>query len=376
MGIRIEHIKTEESTCRKRDLDQLLKKEIPLFGKSFPDKKKEHFYEELSVLLKSGVNLKQALDLIEESQPRQKDQELIGRLNKAILLGSSFAAAMESEQGFTAYEYRAVRIGEQTGQLSFITNDLADYYQRKNEQRRQIISSLTYPVIVLITALVVVFFMLKFVVPMFEDIFKQNKVELPFLTQVIVNYSHIIEENGVLLLMVLIGAIVGMKVSSKKHWFKKLSGHFVLRLPIIGNYARKVFIARFTHTMMLLTNSKIPIVNGLAMVREMIHFHPLQVSLKAIEEDILQGSRMSASFQRHAFFDKKMIALLKVAEETNQTEFVFRKLHDQYSREVEYQSKTITNILNPLLTLLVGLIVGVILIAMYLPMFKLSSVIG
>lgn len=128
--------------------------------------------------------------------------------------------------------------------------------------------------------------------------------------------------------------------------------------------------------MMLLTNSKIPVINGLGMVRKMVDFYPLQHSLKEIEEEILRGERMSSSFGKHKIYDKKIIALLKVAEETNQTEFIFQRLYDQYSKEVEYQSKAITNILNPLLTLMVGFIVGVILIAMYLPMFKLSSVIG
>ena len=376
MGIRIETIKAEATKSKKKDLDLLLKRDISLFGKFFNDKKKEHFYEELSVLLKSGINLKQALDLIEESQTKIKDRELIGRLNGSILAGNSFAGAVKLESSFTPYEYYALKIGEQTGEMAFITEDLAEFYQRKNEQKRQIVSSLTYPVIVLFTALIVVFFMLKFVVPMFVNIFDQNKVELPFLTQIVVDFSNVIQEQGWLFLLLITGGVVGVRIGRNKDWFKKLSGNFLLRIPVLGNYMRRIYIARFTHTMMLLTNSKIPILNGLSLVREMIHFQPLQASLKAIEKDILQGEKMSASFKKHAFFDKKMIALLKVAEETNQTEFVFRKLHDQYSREVEYQAKTITNILNPLLTLFVGLIVGVILIAMYLPMFRLSSVIG
>ena len=316
-----------------------------------------------------------ALDLIEESQ-KEKDKKIISQLNEEILRGSSFAAAMEKDENFTPYEYRAIKIGEQTGQLTFVTNDLAEYYQRKNEQKRQVISSLTYPIIVLFTAFIVVFFMLKYVVPMFEDIFKQNRVELPFLTQMIVKASHLLEVNGIYIFLGMTAVIVGLRASRKKEWFRKYSGQIALKLPVTGEYVRKIYITRFTHTMMLLTNSKIPVVNGLAMVREMINFHPLQKSLHSIEADVLQGQRMSESFKKHPLFDKKMIALLKVAEETNQTEYVFKKLYDQYSREVEYQSKTITNILNPILTLMVGFIVGVILIAMYLPMFRLSSVIG
>lgn len=376
MGIRINQISREKSRSKKASLDSLLKKEISLFGPTFSGKKKEQFYSELSVLLKSGVNLKLALDLIEESQVKEKDRDLIARINKAILQGQSFAGALQLEKSFSPYEYHAIKIGEQTGELAFVTNDLAYFYFRKNEQKRQIISSLTYPVIVLFTALLVVFFMLKYVVPMFEDIFEQNKVELPFLTQLIVKLSHLLEHNGLFISGMIIFAILLLKLLKKKPWFKKHSGEVLLKTPVLGKYAKKIYLARFTHTMMLLTNSKIPVINGLAMVREMIDFYPLQNSLKEIEAEILQGERMSSSFSRHKIFDKKIIALLKVAEETNQTEFVFQKLYDQYNQEVKHQAQTVTNILNPLLTLLVGVIVGVILISMYLPMFRLSSVIG
>lgn len=375
MGIKIEQVQPRKKTESNNSLDSLLKKEINLFGKTFSDKKKERFYSELSVLLKSGVNLKMALDLIEESQ-KEKDKKIISKLNDQILKGSSFATALEQDRNFTPYEYQAIKIGEQTGQLTFVINDLAEYYQRKNEQKRQVVSSLTYPIIVLFTAFIVVFFMLKYVVPMFEDIFEQNRVELPFLTQMIVKVSHLLEVNGIYILLGMVTVIMWLMASRKKEWFRKYSGQIFLKLPVIGEYVRKIYITRFTHTMMLLTYSKIPVVNGLAMVREMVNFHPLQKSLQSIEADILQGQRISESFKKHPLFDKKMIALLKVAEETNQTEYVFKKLYDQYSREVEYQSKTITNILNPILTLMVGFIVGVILIAMYLPMFRLSSVIG
>lgn len=376
MGIKIEHIANNNEGRPKTSYGNILKKEITIFGNGFSNKKKEQLYSELSVLLKSGVNLKYSLDIIIESQSKEKDKNLIEKLNLEILRGSSFADALQKDKSFTPYEFHAIKIGEQTGQLAFVTNDLAEYYKRRNEQKRQIISSLTYPVIVLFTALLVVFFMLKYVVPMFEDIFEQNKMELPFLTKVIVKFSHLLEQKGFLFLLIIAVGAFGIRFFRNKLWYRKYGGKLLLSLPVMGNYIKKVYLSRFIHTMMLLTNSKIPVINGLGMVRKMVDFYPLQNSLKEIEEDILRGERLSSSFSRHKIFDKKIIALLKVAEETNQTEYIFQRLHDQYSREVEYQSKTITNILNPLLTLMVGIIVGVILIAMYLPMFRLSSVIG
>lgn len=376
MGIKIEQFKEKKVEGSGSSLEGILKKDINLFGKSFSNKKKEQFYAELGVLLKSGINLKQALDLISESQTKEKDRALSLNLSQSITEGMAFAEALEKDKSFSVYECKAIEIGEQTGQLAFIAEDLAEYYRKKNDQKREIISSLTYPIIVLFTAVLVVFFMLSYVVPMFEDIFKQNNVELPFLTQMVVKASLIIELYGLELLICIIFLSILLKIGSKKIWFKRYSGNLLLKLPVIGTYARKIYMARFTHTMMLLTNSKIPVINALGMVRDMISFYPLKDSLEKIEAEILRGERMSDSFKNHPIFDNKIIALLKVAEETNQTEYVFRKLYDQYSKEVEYQAKTITNVLNPLLTLFVGFIVGVILIAMYLPMFRLSSVIG
>ncbi|PKD18026.1 general secretion pathway protein GspF [Salegentibacter salinarum] len=376
MGIKIDHTGSGNILKERNSLENLLKKEITLFGNTFSGRKKEQFYSELSVLLKSGVDLKNSLELIAESQNKIKDRESIAKINDFIISGNSFAVALECNPNFSPYECKAIKLGEETGEMAFITRDLADYYQKKNDQKRQIISALTYPAIVLCTALVVVFFMLKYVVPMFEDIFEQNNVSLPFLTQLIVSGSHILESYGLLFFFLLVLLIVGWRLVRKKIWYKKITGIFILKIPLFGNYVRKIYITRFIHTMTLLTRAKVPISNGLGMVCEMLDFYPLRMCLQEIEKDILKGEQLSASFKKHPIFDKKIIALLKVAEATNQTEFVFGKLYIQYSQELEYESKSITNIVNPLLTLFVGLIVAVILIAMYLPMFRLSSVIG
>jgi type IV pilus assembly protein PilC len=376
MGIKFENISSINEVSEKKSKTSILNKEISLFGNSFSNRSKEQFYSELSVLLNSGVNLKRALDLISEMQKKRKDKQLIDEISAKIVVGSSLSEALEENSSFTPYEYQAVKIGEQTGQLPKITEDLREYFNRKSELKRQLITSLSYPIIVLITTCLVVFFMLKYVVPMFVDIFKQNKVELPWLTQMIVSLSNFIAENGFIVLLLLVGLIIGVKSISKKHWYYKFIGKLQLKIPVFGNYIRKIYLIQFTQAMALLTNAKIPVVNGIHLVSNMIKFYPLERSLNAIEKDIINGERLNESFKKHSLYDKKMIALLKVAEETNQTEYIFKKLYDQYSVEIKYQGQIISNVLNFLLTLVVGIIVGTILIAMYLPMFKLSSVIG
>lgn len=376
MGIKIQKNAATAASGKNQSWTDFLNKEITLFGNSFTNKSKEQFYAELSLLLNSGVNLKTSLDLISEMQSKRKDRTLIEDISKEIVSGSSLSEALQKNKNFTPYEYHAIKIGENTGQLHKITSDLREYFNRKNELKRQLITSLSYPIIVLITACIVVFFMLNYVVPMFVDIFRQNQVALPWITEAIISLSNFVTENGWIILLLFFGIAIGFKLVSKKNWYYRFTGIFLLKLPVIGVYIKRIYLIQFTQAMALLTNAKIGIVNGIGMVSDMIRFYPLENTLKMIEKDIIQGEKLSTAFAKHPFYDKKMLALLKVAEETNKTEYIFQKLYDQYSTEAKYQGQIISNFLNFLLTLLVGIIVGVILIAMYLPMFKLSSIIG
>lgn len=373
--MRIE-FKKEEKRKNQFSLEEILKKEITLFGCSFTNKHKEKFYGELSVLLISGIDLSKALILAAESFSSRKQKDLIEELNKMIVVGASISDAMASLKVFSEYEIKTLEIGEQTGKIGKVTGDLASYYQKRNDQKREIISAITYPAIVMITAIFVVFFMLKYVVPMFKDIFEQNRVELPFLTKMVVSLSDLLQENGFFILMGFIFLVIIWKSVHQKIWFKKCFETLLLKIPLAGRYVQKIYLTKFSHTMMLLAGSRIPIASALLITHDIITFYPLKNSIALIGEDVKDGEKLSQAFKHHSIFENKIISLLVVAEETNKTEYVFQKLYDQYSRDLELQAKNLTNIINPILTILVGFLVGIILIAMYLPMFKLSNIIG
>ena len=163
---------------------------------------------------------------------------------------------------------------------------------------------------------------------------------------------------------------------NKKLWYKKIKDKFVLRLPFIGEFVKTVYLSQFTQAVSLLTASKVSVVNSIQLVKQMINFYPLQNALESVEQDILKGKSLSNSLEPHKLFDNKMVALVKVAEETNQNEFIFQRLNAQYNSQVQQKSKLLSTLLEPFIIMIVGLLVGVILIAMYLPMFRLSSVLG
>ncbi len=376
MGIKIDTSKKQSQKENSFDVSDILTREITLLGTAFTSKKKEEWYAELSVLLKSGIDLRSGLELLSETQKKEKDRKLMTAMLSKLIAGTPFSEILKDDKNFTDYEYYAIKIGEQTGELAKITLELSEFYKRKNELRREIVSALTYPIIVLCTAMIVIVFMLRYVVPMFVDIFKQNKVDLPGITQGIISFSNFMGEYGALLFGLFILGTGVLVFISKKQWYRKILGTIQLRLPILGNYFQRIYMAQFTQAISLLTSAKVPMVESIDLVKNMINFYPLQQGLCRTKQLVLEGDTLSVSFAESPIFDKKMIAMIRVAEETNQTEFIFQKLNEQYNQQVKYQSQIISNILNPLLTIFVGIIVGAILIAMYLPMFRLSSVIG
>ncbi len=377
MGFQLDNIQTVKKDQNVgRDKTSFLQREITLFGNAFSNKKKEDFYTELSVLLRAGITLKDGLELIENAIKKKPQKEKIQAISKSIVSGASLSEAINQHKEFTEYEYYSLKIGEETGTLAQVSEQLGAFYARKNEQRRNLISALTYPVIILTTAILVVAFMLSYVVPMFQDIFEQQKVELPAITKFIITCSELVKSYGWLIVVLILGWFLSRAFLNKKRWYQKFKNNITLRLPFIGEFVKTVYLSQFTQAVSLLTASKVPVINSIQLVKQMINFYPLQDALEHVEQSILRGKSLSNSLKQHQFFDDKMVALVKVAEETNQNEFIFQRLNEQYNSQVQQRSKLLSTIMEPIIIMIVGVLVGVILIAMYLPMFKLSSVLG
>lgn len=377
MAFKLENIeRTNSKSDFGSEVETLLKKEIILFGKTFSSKKKYEFYNELGVLLQAGITIKDTLQLIKDNQKKANHIALIGEILNKVINGMPLSDALFASNQFSEYEYYSVKIGEETGTLSKVCKSLAIFFERKNEQKRIIISALTYPCIVLSTAVLVVIFMLTYVVPMFQDIFNQNKIELPFLTKVIIGFSNAIKHYGGYLFIIVIIIFLLAKVMLKNDKIKEVFHGLILKTPVVGKFITKIYLAQFTQAISLLTTAKIPMLNSIQLVKNMIEFVPLKQSLQKVENSILKGNSLSQSLSGNKMFDERIISLVKVAEETNQTEFVFNQLNEQYNNEVVQQSKLVATIIEPFIIVVVGLIVGILLVALYLPMFKLSSVIG
>jgi len=159
----------------------------------------------------------------------------------------------------------------------------------------------------------------------------------------------------------------------KTEQYRKIASQVLLRIPVVGSLVQKIYLARFCNSMRLLINAQLPLLRSIALIRQMISYYPIESSLQKVEDDIMNGNTLHQSLQKFSIYPPKMIQLVKVGEETNQLDYFFEKISEQYIDEVEYKTSALSSMMEPLIIIFLGLIVGVILISMYLPLFQMSN---
>lgn len=373
MSLDLSTYKTEKQKPKKEfqfNLDNIQ------FSKTFSDKEKEIFYRELGMLLKSGVDFKKALEIVSQQVTKKKERELILTLKDKIVHGKSIYESMKESNQFSPYEYYSVQIGEETRKLEEVLFELQKYFNRKIQMRRQIVSVLTYPAIVMLVTVLVLYFMLNKVVPMFSSVFRQFGSELPKSTQYIIKLSN---HSGVIFgvfIMILIGLFTMHYFFKTKDSYRKFTSNLVLKIPYFGKLIRKIYISRFCQSMNLLITSRTTLLTSLGLTSKMIGFYPIEKSIEQIKEDITRGSSLHESLRKHSIYENKLVSMVEVAEQINQLDTMFERLTEQYNEEINHQTKMIGVILEPMIIIVIGVIVGIIMVSMYAPMFDLSKIIN
>ncbi|MFP9119334.1 type II secretion system F family protein [Flavobacterium sp. RNTU_13] len=345
------------------------------FGKKFTDKKKLAFYRELGMLLKAGVDFKKALEILHRQTKNKVDAQMLMEIKNRIVGGKTVYEALIASGKFSPYEYYSIQIGEETNKLSEVLEELQKYFASKIQMRRQIVSVLTYPVIVLLVTVLVLYFMLTKVVPMFTSVFRQFNSELPKSTQYIIKLSN----HSGLFFAVLLGIIISFMalhfVLQKKDSYRLAMSTVVIRIPYFGELVKKIYLARFCQSMSLLLTSKTQLVESLRLTSKMVGFYPIEKSLGTIILDVTKGNTLTECFRKHNVYEDRMVSMIDVAEQVNQLDAMFEKLTEQYNEDISHRTKMIGVVLEPAIIIIIGIIVGVIMISMYAPMFDLSKII-
>lgn len=348
-------------------------RDIQLFDTGLGARKKEAFFLEFGVLLKAGLDFKSALELVTSGMGKKDREKVFTPMQDAVIHGASLSEAMENSGKFTAYDVYSVRIAEESGTMESVLNELAAFYHKSMQHRRLLVSALSYPAIVVFTAIGALSFLLNFLVPMFGDVYKRLNQDLPGITKAVVHLSHLFAVYSGPFFLGIGSLTVLFFIQRKALWFRRGSSWLLLRTPIIGNLVRLLFLNRFCSAMAFLCGAKVPVLEALSLTQKMVGFYPLETALDSIQAAILRGQSLHKSMEQFSLFPKRMTALVKVGEEVNKLDQMFGRLATQYNDEAEHQIKSLGSLIEPVLIVFLAVVVGFVLIAMYLPIFKLVT---
>lgn len=381
MAIELNQINTQPAAAsrpssKKKAKKSIFQRDLKLPGSGFSDKKKEALFRELYTLTSAGMTLRESLAMLASEATKKDTAAILEQLQEEVVRGKSLSAAMEDHGDFSAYEFFSIRIGEESGRLTEVLHELGEFYGKKNQLKRQLISALTYPAFVLSVAFGVVYFMLSYIVPMFAGVFARFGGELPYLTKLIIRVSEGLATFSQPIFLSLAGIIVFLMMNRQKIWFKSATATIVLRFPFFGAMIRKIFLARFARSMHLLIASRTPLTEALKLVEKMIAFYPMEIAIGQIHTMILEGKPLHEAMAQFKLFDRRMVSLVKVGEEVNRLDDMFDQLASQMTEEVEHKTGMIGSVIEPAMIVFIAGFVGLILVAMYLPLFKLSTAMG
>ncbi len=366
----------EEPTSKSTDIFGWLNQDIKLFGNQWSSKKKEGFYAELAVLLKAGLDLVTTLEMMEENEPKEKDRAVIAQIKTTMLEGAMFSEAMGKTERFSNYEVFSIKIAEESGKLIPILETLSEYYKKSIAYRRLLISALSYPIMVIGVSMLALLFLLNFLVPLFGDIYARLDQELPPVTQFIISCSEFVNTYLPWTIpgLLVIGILLYSQRKSNK--FRKVWSAIQIKIPIFGLLVHQLYLARFAEAMSFLLSAKVPVLQALGLVKKMVAFYPIEASIDLIEKRILKGDALCDCLADFKIYPPRMVALIKVGEEANQLEAMFSKLAEQYSDSAEQRTKLLSSMIEPVLIVFLALVVGLVLVSMYLPIFKLVTNFG
>lgn len=341
----------------------------------FNDKKKYLFFSQLYSLLKSGLSFSRSFELLIENGNKDESTILQG-IYDGILSGKELWVALKESGHFSDLDSGVIRIGEETGKLDRSLEFLNAYYNKKNEQRRILVGALSYPLVILTVAVLVLTFMILVVVPMFEQVYSRMGGELPKVTLFIIKLSASAPSLFTALALVIVLFLTLKHFYGKNDKYRMLTSKILLSLPFVGDLVRMYYQSQFCRLMHLLISSNIPLLRSLQMLKDIIRFYPFSESFGNIARKIIEGGSLGDNLARYErIYSKKLVALIKVGEETNTLDKMLFQQAADITAELEHRLKQLGNILEPLLILGIGIIVAFILIAMYIPMFKLGQTI-
>jgi type IV pilus assembly protein PilC len=334
------------------------------------------FTRQLSTMIDAGLPLVRGLDIIASQHPNQKFKQIIVRVKEDVEAGSTFSDSLAKHpKVFSNLYTQLIKAGETGGVLDVILQRLASYLEKMDSIKRKIKGAMIYPAVVISVAIMVLAIVIIFVVPVFAEMFKDMGTTLPALTQMVVDISFFTRHN-ILYILIAIAAIFFLTgfSYSKSYKMRRLFDAFLLKLWLVGPLLLKTIIARFCRTLATLTAGGIAILDGLEITAKASGNIITEEAILEARKGISEGQMLAEPLMaRPKLFPPMVVQMISVGEQTGALEDMLNKIADFYEEEVDIAVASLLSALEPLMITVLGATVGVIVVSMYLPMFKLVS---
>ena len=357
----------------------ILEMEIKLpFGGGLSATDLSVFAKQLGALIEAGIGVVDALELVADAMDNKVLKKELPLIAEEVRGGTSLSKALEKRKDlFGDLFVSMVEVGEETGQLDVVFKNLSEYYKRIAEIINKIKSASYYPTFVTLAAGGITFGIIYFLVPTFAQIYSSMGAQLPFLTQLLIDASNYLQENILSFFMYLAAFVaVFILLYKKVYKFRRFIHWLQLKLPLLGPLFVKGAIAKLSRTFASLFASGVSVERTLELSAKVAGNLIYQEAIESVKEDVLKGEPIWKAFEKTQRFPKMFVAMVKIGEETGQLDSMLQSLADFYEDEVKTTIDGLISMLEPMMMMVIGGIVGFILIALYLPIFNMGQLIG
>ena len=349
---------------------------LPSVGSKVKLKELAVFSRQFATMINSGLSMLRALSILEEQQPNKALREILTEVRLEVESGSALSNSMARHPDiFPPLMVNMIRAGEVGGFLDKVLVQIADNYEAEVRLRGKVKSAMTYPVVVLIMAIVMSIGMLLFIVPTFAGLFTSLGGSLPAPTQALVNLSNFLK---VAIVPLIILSVIGMVVWGRvKHTtrVREFIDPLKLKMPVFGNLFRKIALARFCRNLGTMLTSGVPILQSLDIVADTSGNIVIANAVRDVQESVRNGESLTEPLSKHDIFPPMVTQMLSVGEDTGALDTMLHKISDFYDQEVEATTEQLTALIEPIMIAVLGGLVGSMIIALYMPIFKVFDLI-
>ena len=332
------------------------------------------FTRQLSTLISAGLPLLRSLRTLSKQEKNANLKKIMAGLAESVEGGTTFSEALSQHpKAFNKLYVNMVKAGELGGVLEVVLTRLAEFAEKSQRIRGKVTSAMVYPLVVLTIAVVIVAFLMLFIVPKFEAIFKDmlGGRPLPTITQLIMDLSRFIQGNFLFLLIVGIVLGVGFRFALRLPGISTAVDRYKLKLPLFGDLLTKTSVARFSRTLGTLVSSGVPILQALQITRDTAGNERVSEAIESIHDNVKEGESMVAPMEASQIFPPMVVSMVQVGEETGQLPDMLTKVADVFEEEVDTAVAGLTSLLEPIMIVLLALIVGTIVVALFLPLITI-----